>query len=698
MSSAKFKFGGKLIKELSQKIPSTLFALNELIKNAYDAFSPDVTIKIDPSKQTITISDNGNGMGTSEIDKLFHISQSSKSYGHVIEQGGIKRITQGSKGLGFLAAFKFGDKVKWVTCKNEVRSIFSVDISELVSKEDLSGIEIPITTNSHTHKGTSITVYSNAKMIEELLDDLSDDRVAEKLAATIMDDSFGINIEVGNQQKTYTTRSLKPFVKESEGNQLFHVLYKSKDNEINFYHKGLFLKSLPGPSSLPTTDYSIDIELIIFFFGPGKNSKSISALNRRIHDDSLHPLVYINRNLFNNNVIFDPEALRKKSSGETLPQMIGRVNLYSHSNDIDFNSDRTNFVENSLTKSLVKNLKSLNELIQTNGAELKKELQNSAHGKKVPTGKSAQNSNSIEPKDKTASILIDRQKPVAFYIPSHQIDIEKYIFQVKDSLGKDVKISEVEITVSGQQLMNNVLQSIEEPCEKIINFRYQDSHTNLVSSELTLTFDKKVSNISGKAQDQDKSIFTIESGSGYQVNLESVSEIIHAVDKAYSSKSKDEFLPLIACSIRSIFEISADKLFKTHKQWFNNFDRSKFNSSVKKQAKDKLLLDVAHTVILLKVNPHLVTAVSNKTGISYSTLNNLLNLSLFKSSVKNSHIGAHQSTRYLTKPRIESCADICGLFSVICDSLVYLDGNNVSALSITNVTEADLNNYLGIAN
>lgn len=39
----------------------------------------------------------------------------------------------------------------------------------------------------------------------------------------------------------------------------------------------------------------------------------------------------------------------------------------SQSDEVEFNSDRTNFVENSLTKTLVKNLKLLNELIQTKG-------------------------------------------------------------------------------------------------------------------------------------------------------------------------------------------------------------------------------------------------------------------------------------------------------------------------------------------
>lgn len=126
MVSTSLRFGGKIIEELSQKIPSSLFALNELVKNSYDAFSTEVTITLVPSELMIIIADNGNGMSVEEIHSLFHISKSTKKYGAEREQDGVTRITQGSKGLGFLSAFKFGDKVEWKTCKNGVRSIFSV--------------------------------------------------------------------------------------------------------------------------------------------------------------------------------------------------------------------------------------------------------------------------------------------------------------------------------------------------------------------------------------------------------------------------------------------------------------------------------------------------------------------------------------------------------------------------------------------
>ncbi|MCS4309703.1 hypothetical protein M2404_004080 [Rheinheimera pacifica] len=691
MSNASIRFSGNIIEELSKNIPSSLFALNELIKNAYDAFSPDVTIKISPSNNTITISDHGNGMAEDEINSLFHISKSSKSYGHEIEQNGVKRLTQGSKGLGFLSAFKFGDKVEWKTCKNGVRSTFSVCKSELISKDDVAGTKIPLTTDLHSENGTIITVFTSKSEIEELLIDLDveDGKSIEKLAATIIDDSFNIKIEIENQKKITSTEKLKKFDKESEENQLFYVKYDPSKNEVDFYHKGEHIKSFPF--TLGRTDYSISLELIIFHFNRGKNSRSISPLNRRVHDEALYPLIYINRNLFNNTVIFDPELLRKKSSGETLPQMIGRVNLTSKSKEIEFNSDRTNFVENSLTKKLIKDLEDLNKLIQTKGAELKKQLRKS---KGVPTGKAIPSlgADTDEQKNRTASIIIDKNRPLTFYIPSDQIYLEEYLFQIKNSSGQIVEKNEVDILIDGHKSSNRVLLSIEEPCEKKISFKYIDDLTDLVSKEITLSFERQISPISGKTLD--KSLFTIQSGSGYCVKIEIVSDIINAIDNAYSSKSREDYLPLIACSIRSIFEISSDKIIKARKQWFSKFDHSKLSITTKREVKDKLLLNVVNVILLLKKNPDLINEVANVSGINFSTLANLLDVESFKSSVKTSHIGAHQSIRYLSKPKIESCADTCGLFSVICDVLMNVNSANAAASSINKVDESDLDKYL----
>ncbi|MCS3417650.1 hypothetical protein M2399_002308 [Pseudomonas sp. BIGb0450] len=693
MSEASLKFGGKLIEELSQKIPSTLFALNELIKNAYDAFSPDIIIKVETSKNTVTISDNGNGMGADEIESLFHISQSSKKYGHVIEQNGASRITQGSKGLGFLAAFKFGDEVQWITSKDGVQSTFSLKKSELVSKQDLAGTRIPIITKAHEGKGTTIIISSSPKEIEVLLDDLNSEKVSEKLAAAIVDQNFDIKIQIENQATSYSTRNLKNFKLESDNDQLFYVSFDSENNNIEFYHKGELAKSIPGlPEPMRRTDYSITLELIIFHFGRGRNSKTVSPLNKRVHDDALYPLVYFNRNLFNNIVIFDPELLRKTSSGSSLPQMIGRVNLRSQSEEVEFNSDRTNFVDNSLTKSLIKNLKHLNELIQTNGSELKRELQKESYNKKVPTGKAAPVSKPDEQKRMAASISINRKMPLKIYTPSNQIELENYIFQVRNSLGIEVNKNEVEISIDGIPSRNGVLHSIEDPCDKLISFRYRDPHTSLVSTEIKLEFSKKISNVTGSPQ---RSIFTIESESGYLISQGVISNLIYAIDKAYQSRNRDEYLPLIACSIRCIFDVSWIKISKTKKHWFNKIDKGSLSAGLKKELSSTLMFGVMHVLILLKKNQNLLGEVSNISGITFSTINNLLDLAAFGSAVKLSNVGAHSSSSYLSKPKLEECADKCGLFAVICDILINLDANKISSLNIAKLEESDFETYMG---
>jgi hypothetical protein len=693
MSEVSLKFGGKLIEELSQKIPSTLFALNELIKNAYDAFSPDVTIKVEASKNTVTISDNGNGMGADEIESLFHISKSSKKYGHVIEQNGASRITQGSKGLGFLAAFKFGDEVQWITRKGGIQSTFSLKKSDLVAKQDLAGTRIPITTKTHEGKGTTIIISSSPKDIEALLEDLNSEKVSEKLAAAIVDKNFDIKIEIENQATGYSTRNLKDFKLESDNDQLFYVYFDSEDNNIEFYHKGELLKSISGlPEPMRRTDYSINLELIIFHFERGRNSKSISPLNKRVHDDALYPLVYFNRNLFNNIVIFDPELLRKTSSGSSLPQMIGRVNLRSQSEEVEFNSDRTNFVENSLTKSLIKNLKTLNDLIQTNGSELKRDLQKENYKKKVPTGKAVPTSKPGEQKKTAASISINRKMPLEIYTPSNQIELENYIFQVRNSLGEEVNKNEVDISIDGVPSSNGVLHSIEEPCEKLVGFRYRDPHTSLVSTEIKLQFSKKISNVTGSPQ---RSIFTIESESGYRLSQGVVSNLIYAIDKAYQSRNKDEYLPLIACSIRCIFDVSWIKISKTRKNWFSNINKGSLSPGLKKELHSPLMLGVVHVLILLKKNQNLLSEVSNISGITFTTFNNLLDLAAFGSAVRLSNVGAHSSSSYLSKPKLEECADKCGLFAVICDILINLDANKASSLNIVKLEESDFESYMG---
>jgi len=94
----RLRIAGNVIAELSDKIPSNVIALNELIKNAYDAGASEVSIVINTKARKLTISDDGKGMDGSDIDVLLHVSKSDKKFGEINRDTG--RYTQGSKGLG----------------------------------------------------------------------------------------------------------------------------------------------------------------------------------------------------------------------------------------------------------------------------------------------------------------------------------------------------------------------------------------------------------------------------------------------------------------------------------------------------------------------------------------------------------------------------------------------------------------------
>ncbi|WP_218580262.1 hypothetical protein, partial [Pseudomonas sp. FSL R10-0399] len=225
-----------------------------------------------------------------------------------------------------------------------------------------------------------------------------------------------------------------------------------------------------------------------------------------------------------------------------------------------------------------------------------------------------------------------------------------------------------------------------------LGFRYQDPHTSLVSTEIKLQFSKKISNVTGSPQ---RSIFTIESEAGYRLKQGIVSNLIYAIDKAYQSRNKDEYLPLIACSIRCIFDVSWIKISKTRKNWFSNINKNNLSAGLKKELQSSLMLGVMHVLILLKKNQNLLGEVSNISGITFTTFNNLLDLAAFESAVRLSNVGAHSSSSYLSKPKLEECADKCGLFAVICDILIDLDADKVSSLNIVKLEESDFESYMG---
>jgi len=128
-------FDPKTIEHLGIKMYSQLpNAIAELIANGYDACASEVFIHLlDNEKgKKIIVSDNGDGMSFEEVNnKFLVIGRNRREEGDDISSCG--RIATGKKGLGKLAFFGIGETITIETCKNKIKTTFTLDWEELTN-------------------------------------------------------------------------------------------------------------------------------------------------------------------------------------------------------------------------------------------------------------------------------------------------------------------------------------------------------------------------------------------------------------------------------------------------------------------------------------------------------------------------------------------------------------------------------------
>jgi hypothetical protein len=126
-------------------------ALIELVKNAYDADSPSVLIKITPALDTndggsILVSDEGHGMSSADILNNWFEPATDEKARRRTSPGG--RVMLGAKGIGRFAASKLGryTTLKTVCSQNAHRHLTKVEIDWewFDSAKYLDQVEIPI--------------------------------------------------------------------------------------------------------------------------------------------------------------------------------------------------------------------------------------------------------------------------------------------------------------------------------------------------------------------------------------------------------------------------------------------------------------------------------------------------------------------------------------------------------------------------
>lgn len=650
------KVAGNIISELSEKIPTQIVALNELIKNSYDAFATEVKITLDYRKSKLIIEDNGNGMSEDDIRRLFHISESEKKYGKLTFNSklGLKRRTQGSKGLGFLSVFKFGSQVVWITAQNGVELRFSANRDEIVKLKNISDYEVILEKREVEYRGTiiEIDVDISGYIIKSLIEYLNNNKTALKIVNSFYDDEFKIKLNAGTR---YESKKKEVFLKESRQSILYTVKYSSLDKVLKFY----FGKKLINKSEYTIkSNYKLDINLNIYYFAFKRDKNNISELFCREKDNHLTPLIYINNNLFANYELFDPDIMRSVKSSSMLPQIIGYINIESDNVNIDFNSDRTNLVDNEFTNLIKSDLKELNILIQKTGSQLKDKYKEKMGGKdkKEEDGESDDDFGII---DKVSPAYINLTGSIfSFEIPSKQLYLYNYISEVKNSKGKNVDPRNVKIFVDNKESINGILESVNTQSVIEIEFCFDDEETGRCIQRLTFNFHEKKNPIIGESELIPLIALPNKS---YKIKIPFLGSLINQINEL--SQYKNDYKEVIACSLRAIFDICVFELrmAKNHIGLINNL----------KDEKD-LIECVAIVVNYVNNNNILINKIKHNIACDFSSLKNKLLEQSFKDVVKKAHLGAHKSKKYITDEEIKDIADKAAYFSVITNELLYI--------------------------
>lgn len=679
MKSIGLRVSGNIISELSDKIPSHIVALNELIKNSYDAFATEVIITLDTINKKLVIEDNGLGMDDKSIKKLFHISSSDKKFGKLIsnKESNLKRYTQGSKGLGFLSVFKFGTDVTWVTNKNNKKITFSVNKDKLISLKNLASYRVETKEENSTEMGTSIFIDINQYYTNVLEKYFAQEKNLKKIINAFYDDQFKIILKTNHG--SYESERHANFINIDKEDQLFYITYSSEKAKIEFFYSGRKIKEIPY--DINTNEYELDIELIAYNFKSG-GTKKISQLYYREHDDALTPLIYVNNNLFHNYTLFDASQFRKKRSGDVLPQLIGYIKIISSHPLMEFNSDRTNFVQNELTSNIEDKLKELNENIQKIGSEIKNSLKDQEGNVKTGAAYPFDKKNFSSSNGKENSLLPQpaqitlRQKLKRITIPSRQIDLLKEITSAVNSSGEQIdKTKNIQIEVNEKKTDNIILESQELPCKKSIKYIYNDSTTGKVVENLILIFELPEAKITAKGK---KSLFNLPSTKDYSIKIPYVSSLIIQLEELH--KKNEKYNEIIACALRSIFELCCYHLKN------NNPKISIITSDIR-----ELELNVKYIIEFIALNNNLKTELSKTIAIDYKSFNNLLDKDTFFNMVKKAHLGAHKSTYFLSDSEIKDIAKKAGIFAVLSDALLY----NVSESIISECKKPETLNSKG---
>lgn len=644
--SVSVSVGGSIVNELSDKIPSNLVAINELIKNAYDAFAENVNIDLDMKTKTLTITDDGSGMDIPDVDKLLHIANSDKIYG----QFSNGRFTQGSKGLGFLSAFRFGESVTWTSVKEKNKICFTIDKKDITKETDLSHFAVTVDKSStEENNGTEIKIAVSENNIQKLAEELEDNSITPKIINAFLPSSESqstqIRVQVsvdGNLQVVHDVTDISNILKQAA---IFEVKVK-RTGRCYFYKPGttseLFSLVLPHWTS---EGFDCEMHLMMYSFARRKDGAKLRP--DQIPDlfkapvpgkqrGRLTPLLYINDNLFANYQLFNPEITRSIKTSESMPQMIGYVKIYSSSAELQFNSDRTNFAQTDLTDRITAFLNKANIDIQRNAAEKKKiydtflqgvtEIAIPAHG-------------GMSEKQTAAKAILDEVDS------SYRDDVK---LEVNDDIARYTIYGEdYDIPFKSEEVKPNPEPGSSDNSGSQGNQK-ESSTGNTANNRLLI-----------------RSLFDPTK----PIKFQYLKEPFNTLQSQINAVNRKSYNALIACSLRILFERATSEIraFEAVKDG----EISQLQAKIPNKKESEKVKSVI-TFITDADQSHLLTKLAEKVhGLDYLSIKNIFaDADVFKRAVSRSNLGSHGADANLSDQDISEIAMKASYYVELVDVLL----------------------------
>ncbi|HAU29002.1 MAG TPA: ATP-binding protein [Rhodospirillaceae bacterium] len=210
----------------SDLIKDPYAAVIELVKNSYDADSPDVIIEfnmLENLSYTITISDHGHGMTKETVINKWMVPSTDDKQTRRMSPAG--RTMQGRKGIGRYAASLLGKDLRLETITPDgEKTVAFIEWARFEKAQYLDEVEILIeTSNTNMPSGTKITISGDIThnfawdedQFKNLRFELKKLMAPTSIAvdSNFTQDRFDITLTIKNQfpEPTETTEPIEPY-------------------------------------------------------------------------------------------------------------------------------------------------------------------------------------------------------------------------------------------------------------------------------------------------------------------------------------------------------------------------------------------------------------------------------------------------------------------------------------------------------